>query len=183
MRRQLLAAAAASALLSACAQPGVVFVGSGKSPVELRAMQTRMVPADSAAVMRGVVATMHDLGYRITKADAETGTISGTRATSLRLAAVVQPREPGQSIVRVNATIISARREAQVDSPEFYARNFFDPLGAALQRQVAAVAADVAAPEAARPAAELNTAKEREAASRAAFAARGAVLATGTPSR
>ncbi len=123
--------------------------------------------------MRGVVATMHDLGYRITKADAATGTISGTRSTALRLAAVVQPRGAGQSIVRANATIVSLRREAQVDAPEFYSRNFFDPLGATLQRELAAVPAEVTAPDATHPVAELNTAKERRAAGGRATPATG----------
>jgi hypothetical protein len=136
-------------------------------------MQTRLVPGDSSAVMRGVVATMHDLGYRITKADAATGTVSGTRSTALRLAAVVQPRDAGQSIVRANATIVSLRREAQVDAPEFYSRNFFDPLGATLQRELAAVPAEVAAPDATHPVAELNTAKERRAAGGRATPATG----------
>lgn len=181
MRHSFFGAVAAAALLSACAQPGVDFVASQKSAVELRAMQTRLVPGDSNTAMRGVVATMHDLGYRITKADAATGTVSGTRATALRLAAVVQPRGAGESVVRANATIISLRREAQVDAPEFYSRNFFGPLGATLQRELAAVPEEVSVPDAARPAAELNTAKEREAASRAASATGRATPVTGTP--
>ena len=176
-RHPLLVAAAAAAHLSACAQPGTEFVASQKGAVELRAMQTRLVPGDSAATMRGVVATMHDLGYRITKADAATGTVSGTRSTALRLAAVVQPRGAGQSVVRANATIVSPRREAQVDAPEFYSRNFFDPLGATLQRDLAAVPAEVPAPDAAHPAAELNTAKERRT------AGGRATPVTGSPSR
>lgn len=182
MRHPLFAAAAA-ALLSACAQPGVDFVASQKSAAELRAMQTRLVPGDSNVVMRGVVATMHDLGYRITKADAATGTVSGTRATALRLAAVVQPHGAGQSVVRANATMISLRREAQVDAPDFYSRNFFDPLGATLHRDLAAVPEGAAAPDAVRPVAELNTAKEREAASRAASASGNPTLVTGARAR
>ena len=63
-------------------------------------------------MQRGVAATLHDLGYRITKADAATGTVSGTRSTALRLAVVVQPRGPSESVVRANATIVSLRREA-----------------------------------------------------------------------
>lgn len=183
MHHPLLAAVAAATLLSACAQPGVQLVASQKSAVELRAMQTRLVSGDSNSVMRGVVSTMHDLGYRITRADAATGTISGTRSTALRLAAVVQSRGAGQSVVRANATVISLRREAQVDAPEFYSRNFFDPLGATLQRELAGLPAEAVAPDAIHPVAELNTAKEREAAGRAASATGHATLVTGAATR
>lgn len=183
MRYPLLPAAIAALLLSACAQPGVVFVESKKSAVELRSMQSRVVPGNSNAVMRGVVATMHDLGYRITRADAATGTISGTRATTLRLAAVVQPRDAGQSVVRANATILSPGREAQVDAPEFYNRNFFEPLGATLQRELAALPEEIQAPEAARPVAELNTARERKAANRPVASSVSAAQTAGSQTR
>lgn len=175
--RNLFAPLILGLLLVACAQPQTEFLPSKKSAVELRAMQTRLVPGDANTVQRGVAATLHDLGYRITKADAATGTISGTRSTALRLAVVVQPRGPQDAVVRANATIVSLRREAQVDSPEFYAKLFFDPLGATLQRSLAALPDDVAAPEALRPVAELNTAKEREAAGKPA----GAPATGGTP--
>ncbi|MDO9708518.1 hypothetical protein [Paracraurococcus lichenis] len=179
--RLILPVLGALTLVSGCA-PQQQFIPSTKSAVELRAMQTRLVPADKITVMRGVAATLHDLGYRITKADAESGTISGTRATALRLAAVVQPRGADEAVVRANATIVSVQ-EAQVDAPEFYARNFFEPLSATLQRQLAAVPEDLAVPEAVRPVAELNTAKQREAAAKTASAPASATPATGTPTR
>jgi hypothetical protein len=56
------------------------------------------------------------------------------------------------------------QREAQVDSPEFYQKDFFVPLGDMLQRSLTNVPDDVAAPDAVRPIPELNTMKEREAA-------------------
>jgi hypothetical protein len=154
------------ALLAGCAtnQPQIEFIASRKSAVELRSMQVRTVPIDADAAMRGVVATLHDLGYRITKVEPDARTVSATRQTALRLAVVVQPRGPGESTVRANATIIAPLREAQVDSPEFYQRNFFEPLGATLGRMPSLVTAETAVPEAPRPAAELNTAREREAA-------------------
>ena len=80
------------------------------------------------------------------------------------MAVVVQPRPGNQSVVRANATIIAMREEAQVDSPQFYDRNFFAPLGATMHRQVVAVPEDLIAPEPVQPVAELNTAKARQAA-------------------
>jgi hypothetical protein len=153
-------------LLAACAAPNatVPFVPSTKSAAELRAVQTRVVPENSEDVMRGVIATLHDLGYRITLVESDAGTISATRQTALRLAVVVQPRAPQESVVRANATIVNLQREAQVDSPEFYQKDFFVPLGDMLQRTVADVPDGVAAPDPARPAAERNSSKEREAA-------------------
>ena len=70
-----------------------------------------------------------------------------------------------------------------MDSPEFYTRLFFDPLGATLQRSLAALPDDVAAPEPLRPVAELNTAKEREAAGKPVPAPVAATPIPGTPAR
>lgn len=154
--------------LAACATiPESQFVSSSKSAVELRAIQSRTVPADADTAMRGVIATLHDLGYRITRVEPDARTVSATRATTLRIAAVVQERGEGQSTVRANATIIAPQREAQVDSAEFYQRNFFEPLGAMMHRTLAEISADEAGPDAVRPVAEINTTREREAAARA----------------
>ncbi len=152
--------------LAACANtnPSVVFEPSKKSAVELRAAQARQIPGDTNSVMRGVIATLHDLGYRINRAAPDSGTVSATRNTALRMAVVVQPRSPELSIVRANATIVALHREAQVDSPEFYQQNFFEPLGAMLHREPVALPEDAAAPEAMHPTAERNTARERAAA-------------------
>lgn len=170
MRSYLLIGLAACTL-SACAQPPQdTYVASKKSALELRSIQTRTVDADADAAMRGVIATMHDLGYRITRVSPEAGTVSGARQATLRMAVVVQPKGEAQSAVRANASIISPRLETQVDSADFYQRNFFEPLGATMGRTPEALAADDAAPDAARPVAELNTAKEREAAAKAAAA-------------
>lgn len=161
-------ALASVALLAGCAvgPPPVVFVPSKKSAVELRAIQARVIPANEDVVMRGVIATLHDLGYRITKVEVGAGTVSAARKTELRMAVVVRPKDAADSIVRANASIVAVNTESQVDAPEFYARNFYDPLGANLQRQIAALPDDVTPPEAVRPAAELNTISERTAAAK-----------------
>lgn len=167
MRKALLSMLLAGALSACAATPQTQFIPSNRSAVELRSIQVRSVPADADTTMRGVVATLHDLGYRITRVEPDARTVSATRQTTLRMAVVVQPRGSNESTVRANATLIAPMREAQVDSAEFYQRNFFEPLGATLGRMPAALAASEAAPEAPRPVAELNTAREREAAARA----------------
>jgi hypothetical protein len=167
-------AASIASLLAGCvaSQPQVEFFPSRKSAVELRSMQARTVPIDADSAMRGVVATLHDLGYRITKVEPEGRTISATRNATLRLAVIVQARGPSESTVRANATILAPLREAQVDSPEFYRRNFFEPLGATLGRMPSLITAETPVPEAPQPAAELNTAREREAATTRARSAK-----------
>ena len=106
-------------LLAACAatNPTVKSVPSNKSTVELPAVQTSLVPRISYDVMRGVIATLHDLGYRIARVESDTGTVSATRQTALRIAVVVQPRSQQEAVVRANATIVAMLREGQVNSP------------------------------------------------------------------
>ncbi|KAA5610328.1 hypothetical protein [Rhodovastum atsumiense] len=152
--------------LAACAASQPQFVASKKSAVELRSIQVRTISADADTAMRGVIETLHDLGYRITRVESDARTVSATRQTTLRMAVVVQPRGPAESTVRANASMIAPGQEAQVDSAEFYQRNFFAPLGATLGRSLASAPADITAPEAPRPVAEINTAREREAAAR-----------------
>ncbi len=153
--------------LAACAVPETQFIPSRKSAVELRAMQARIIDVDADTAMRGVIATLHDLGYRITRVEPEARTVSATRQTTLRMAVVVQQRQVDRSTVRANATIVSPLREAQVDAPEFYQRNFFEPLSTVLGRMPVAVPEDGGTPEAIRPVAEVNTGRERDAAMRA----------------
>lgn len=155
--------------LGACSgnPPAVQFEPSKKSAVELRSMQVKLVPGNQDTVMRGVVGTLHDLGYRITKVEVGAGTVSATRQTALRMAIVVRPKDADACVVRANATVISALREGQVDTPEFYQRDFFEPLGSTMQRQLATVPDDVTTPDPVRPVAELNSDKERKAAAKA----------------
>lgn len=170
-------------LLAACATaPETQFIPSRKSAAELRNMQARTVDTDADTAMRGVIATLHDLGYRITRVESDARTVSATRQTALRMAVVVQSREASRSTVRANATMIAPLREAQVDAPEFYQRNFFEPLGATLGRMPTTVSAEDSTPEATRPVAEVNTAREREVALRAkAIPASSTAPATGSP--
>jgi hypothetical protein len=132
-------------------QPERQFQPSDKSAVEMRVMQTRVIEGEAPTVMRGVVATLHDLGYRINKAEPSAGTVTATKLERVRLTAVVQQRESRQSIVRANAVVLLPRIESQVDDPQFYLRNFFVPLSATLGREAFAAPSDNSVPEAARP--------------------------------
>lgn len=162
-RSWLLAATLLS--LSACEViPKTEFIASKKSPLELRAMQTRLVPGDDNSAMRGAIATLHGLGYRITRAEVDAGTVSGTRSAVLRMAVVVRQEKPGQSVMRANATILGIGREAQVDDPEFYSQNFFIPLTQTIGRQLGDASDGDNIPDAVRPTAEINSARERKAA-------------------
>lgn len=171
MRSVLLIALAAAALSGCVSTPATTYMPSPKSALELRAIQTRVVPLPSDDAMRDVIATMHDLGYRITRVAPDARTVSGTRQSTLRMAVIVQPKGPEESAVRANASLIAPLRETQVDSPVFYQRNFFEPLGATSGRALAELPASADAPDAPRPVAEINTAREREAAVAAAGAA------------
>ena len=142
--------------LGACTPPdqGTAFIPSQKSAVELRMMQSRVVDGNENTVMRDVIATLQDLGYRITKAEPGAGTVSATRLTGLRLAAVVRQQTPGQSVVRANAVVLRPREETQVDDPLFYQQNFFTPLGDMMGRQLRPAAGEDNLPDAVRPVAE-----------------------------
>ncbi len=165
MSRLLPIAAGFLVSLGACTPvPRDQFVASQKSPVELRAMQTRLVAGDDNSAMRSVIATLHGLGYRITRAETEAGTVSGTRSAVLRMAVVVRPAAAGQSIVRANATVLGFGNEAQVDDPELYADNFFRALAEVMGRQPLEAPVSDTIPDAVRPVAEVNSAADRKAA-------------------
>ncbi len=128
------------------------FVGSTRSAVELRSMQSRTVDGQENLVARGVVATLHDLGYRITRVDAGSGTITATKNDRLRVAAVVRAQGQNRSVVRLNAAIAMPPNQVrEVDAPEFYQSNFFGPLAAMMGRETFAVAADTEVPAPTRP--------------------------------
>lgn len=128
---------AALLVLAACqtaTEPKLVL--SEKSPVELRAIQSRAFETtDRTKTLRTVISTMQDLGYSIDKVEPAAGTVSGTKLSQLRLTATVYPRGETQMIVRANAIIRMPEQnqvEAQVDDPRFYQQLFFEPLAKAM---------------------------------------------------
>jgi len=122
------------AFLAACAKPGAGDVLSGgESMLKLRSAQTRAFETtDRNRVMRGVVATLQDLGFMVTGADAALGTVSGRKFTAdsagqiyeLRVTVTVRPRDERQMLVRANAEF----NNKPVEDPAAY-QNFFNALG------------------------------------------------------
>ena len=122
------------AFLAACAKPGPGDVlAGGESMLKLRSAQTRTFETtDRNRVMRGVVATLQDLGFMVTGADAALGTVSGRKFTAdatgqvyeLRVTVTVRSRDERQMLVRANAEF----NNKPVEDPAAY-QNFFNALG------------------------------------------------------
>jgi hypothetical protein len=101
--------------------------------LKLRSVQTRAFETtDKNRVMRGVIATLQDLGFMVTGADAALGTVSGRKFTQdsasvpheLRVTVTVRPRDERQMLVRANAEF----NNKPVEDPAAY-QNFFNALG------------------------------------------------------
>jgi hypothetical protein len=124
----------AAAGLAACAAPSTREVLSGgESQLRLRAAQTRAVEGtDRNKVLRAVVATLQDLGFMVTGADAALGTVTGRKFTAdgggktydLRMTVTVRQRDSRQMLVRANAEF----NNKLVEDPQAY-QNFFAALG------------------------------------------------------
>lgn len=125
-------------VLAACQHTGQKMILSAKPAVELRAIQSRAFETtDQTKMMRTIVATLQDLGYKIDKIEPAAGSITGTKLSALRLTASVYPRGTTQLIVRSNAIVRMPQQqqrqtESQVDDPTFYQQLFFEPLSKAL---------------------------------------------------
>ena len=120
-------------LLAGCQTATPTPVMSGKSAVELRAMESRLFQtADRRAMLRTVIATVQDLGYSIDKVAAGAGTVTATKLARLVLTVSLYPQGETATVVRANAMIALAARTYQVDDPVFYQKDFFDPLAHAL---------------------------------------------------
>lgn len=131
------ASLAAIGVLAACASTGSrEALSGGESMMKLRSAQTRAFEtSDRARVMRGVVATLQDLGFVLSGADAALGTVSGRKFTAdrtgqvyeLRITVTVRPRDERQTLVRANAEF----NHQPVEDATAY-QNFFTALGRSL---------------------------------------------------
>ena len=77
-----------------------------KSQVALRAVQTRAFDTtDHNLTLRTVIATLQDLGFVVTKADHQLGSISATKLDGyvMRMTITVRQRNKKQTIVRASA--------------------------------------------------------------------------------
>jgi len=121
--------------LAACQSAQPTTIMSTKSPVELRAMQSRAYDTtDRNKTLRTIVATLQDLGYSINKVDADSGTVTATKFSILTLTASIYPRGTTQTVVRTNAIVKLENKNTdnQVDEPAFYQQFFFEPLSKAM---------------------------------------------------
>jgi hypothetical protein len=126
-----------AALLAGCAVSDTREVlGGAESSLKLRAAQTRAFEtADRARVLRGVVATLQDLGFMVSGADAALGTVTGRKFTAdgagkaydLRVTVSVRARDERSTLVRANTEF----NNQPIDDPKAY-QGFFAALGKSL---------------------------------------------------
>ena len=123
-------------LLAGCATDSSREVLSGAdNALKMRTAQTRAFEtSDRNAVLRGVVATLQDLGFMVNAADAALGTVTARKFIvesgvpyDLRITVSVRPRDARQVLVRANAEFNSK----PVEDPHAYQR-FFSALGRTL---------------------------------------------------
>lgn len=117
-------------LLAACASQQKQILDTRESQVKLRAMQSRVFDtSDKNKMLRVVIATLQDLGFVVDGADADLGTVSGTKRSgyALRMTISVRARGGSQLIVRANAQY----NLQTVEDPEPY-QQFFASLAKGL---------------------------------------------------
>lgn len=98
----------------------------GGNQVELRQMQSRVFDTgDKNQVVRTVIATMQDLSFVIDKADADLGTVAGTKlgGYQIKMTVTVRPKSATQMVVRANAQY----NLKAIEDPVVY-QNFFSSL-------------------------------------------------------
>ena len=109
--------------LFGCATPNSHILEGG-SQVELRSYQSRSFDtADKILVVRNVISTLQDLSFVIDKADADLGTVTGTKLSGyeVRMSVTVRPKSETQVIVRANATYNMKAIEDPVVYQQFFA--------------------------------------------------------------
>jgi uncharacterized protein YceH (UPF0502 family) len=105
-------------------------LATSESQVQMRSIQSRAFDTtDKHNLLRTTIATLQDLGFVIDKADAELGTISGTKLDgyALRMTVSIRERDKKQLLVRANAQY----NVVAVDDPEPY-QQFFAALEKAM---------------------------------------------------
>lgn len=101
------------------------------SQVQLRSFQTRAFDTkDRDKTLKTIIATMQDLGFVITRADADVGIVTGSKlagGNSALLTVTVRDKNDKQIMVRANAQ----QKLKAVESPEMY-QDFFVSLEKAM---------------------------------------------------
>jgi len=101
-------------------------LATSESQLALRQMQTRAFDMTNRnKMLRTIIATLQDLSFVIDRADAELGSVSGTKLDGyqLRMTVTVRPRGETQLLVRANAQY----NITPVEDPEPY-QQFFTAL-------------------------------------------------------
>ncbi len=102
----------------------------GGNQVELRSMQTRVFDTlDKNLITRSVIATLQDLGFVIDNADADLGTVSGTKLDGyqIKMTVSIRPKSETSTLVRANAQY----NLKAIEDAKMY-QDFFTSLGQAM---------------------------------------------------
>ena len=117
--------------LAGCASNAPDVTGSNQS-LDTRELQTREYDTlDKNMTLRSVVATLQDLGFTISNADAGIGTVTATRLYQhkryetyvMRMTVTVRERDGERIAVRANARL----NDEAIDKPQTY-QDFFAAL-------------------------------------------------------
>ena len=132
MRIHYLILALVSVILVGCASSkDELFKMGDSSQVELRSFQSRVFDTtDKQKTLKSVISTMQDLGFVISKADAQVGVVTGSKfadRNSVILSVTVRSKNDKQILVRANA---QQQLEA-IEDPQMY-QDFFNALKKAM---------------------------------------------------
>ena len=128
---------------SGCVHPdGQILGNSSDHQVKLRNIQTKVFKSNSKKhVLRGVLATLQDLGFIIDKVDSQLGTVSATKLedlsspigfpssdanadpSTIRITVTIRPKSDQEMRVRANIQY----RLQPITTPQTY-QNFFSAL-------------------------------------------------------
>ena len=132
MRIHYLILALVSVILVGCtSSKDELFKMGDSSQVELRSFQSRVFDTtDKQKTLKSVISTMQDLGFVISKADAQVGVVTGSKfadRNSVILSVTVRSKNDKQILVRANA---QQQLEA-IEDPQMY-QDFFNALQKAM---------------------------------------------------
>ena len=132
MRIHYLILALVSVILVGCASSkDELFKMGYSSQVELRSFQSRVFDTtDKQKTLKSVISTMQDLGFVISKADAQVGVVTGSKfadRNSVILSVTVRSKNDKQILVRANAQ----QQLESIEDPQMY-QDFFNALQKAM---------------------------------------------------
>ena len=115
-------------------QPSPDLLAPTDAQMKLRSFQSRTFEiADRQLVMRGVIATLQDLGFIIERANEPLGLVTAARFAEpdnlsvVGVTVTVRPQAAGRMLVRANAIF----NHTPIDDPKVY-QNFFATLNRSL---------------------------------------------------